>query len=68
MMSLYTEIITIKPLWSGVKLLDGKKLKEVMRWFFLYPFICFSEYNLNQISWKNMNCHTESIFSKQSLT
>ena len=29
MMLLYTETIMIKPLWSGAKLLDGKKLKEV---------------------------------------
>ena len=31
----------IKPLWSGVMLLDGKKFKEVMPWTLLYPYICF---------------------------
>ena len=61
MMSLYTETIMIKPLWSGMKLLDGKKLKEVMPWTLLYPYIFVL--NLNEILWKNMNCHTESIIS-----
>ena len=59
MMSLYTETIMIKPLWSGMKLLDGKKLKEVIPWTLLYPYIFVL--NLNKILWKNMNCHTESI-------
>ena len=58
MMSLHTETIMIKLLWSGVKLLDGKKLKEVMPWTLLHSYICFSDINLNNILWGNMNCHT----------
>ena len=43
MVSLYTETIMIKPLQSAVKLLDGKKLKEVVPWTLLDPFMCFSD-------------------------
>ena len=46
-MTLYTEPIMIKPLWSEVKFLVREKLKEVMPWTLLYPYIwssdiCFS--------------------------
>ena len=41
----------MKPLGSGLKLLDGKKLIEVMPWTLLYQYICFSDIfsDLNEI-------------------
>ena len=65
MMSLYTETIIIKPMWSKVKLLDGKKW--CFELFHIYKF-GFRTHNLYEILWSNTNFHTENIFSKESLT